>query len=238
MLLGQFHDFTLRFRPDHAAAGDDHRPRCRGERRKRVANALHFRLGAERRDAPVSGFDQRIELGFLLGHLAQMALDAKVDRARSSGGRDAKRLPQQVRHARYAVDLRVKFGERVKLRHVIDFLIRVPVARLRGRTAGDRDDRRTRHEAVAQSRREVRRAYHLCHADARFSARAGVAIGHIGSRLLAMHHHAMNRHVFHLGEGFEHERRNKKNVRDTIALHHFGEQPRPCHLRHYVFSLG
>ena len=150
-----------------------------------------------------------------------MALHAQVHRARRARGRDAKRLAQQIRHARHAVDLRVEFGHRVELRDVIDFLVGMTVTRLRRRPAGDRDNRRARHVAVAQSRRQIRRAYHLRHAHAGLAARARVTVGHVGGGLLAVHHDALDRHVLHFGERLQHERRHEENMRDAVTLHHF-----------------
>src|SRR2546423_15515397 len=85
--LRELHELSLSPRRDHAAAGDDHRFLRRGYRRKRVANALHFRLRPERRCAPINCFDERIELAFLLGHLTEMALNAKMDRTRRTRSR-------------------------------------------------------------------------------------------------------------------------------------------------------
>ena len=147
--LRQLDHLRLRSRTDHAATGDDHRPLGVAQGGKRVADAVHVGLGTKRRRTPVRPLHQRVELGRLLGDLAEMTLHAQVHRAGCARGRDPECLADQIRHARDMIDLRIEFGDGVELADVVDFLVGVAVARLRGWAAGDRDHLRTSHEAVA-----------------------------------------------------------------------------------------
>jgi hypothetical protein len=230
--LGELHHFRLRARADHPAARDNHRPFRAAQRRERRLDMLGIGRGAERRRSPVGLLHQRLELGLLLGDLAEMALHPQVHRAGRARGRHPECLANEVGHAGDVLDLRVELGHRVELADVVDLLVGVAIARLRRRTAGDRDDRRARHEAVAQAGGEVGGADHLRHTHAGLAAGAGIAVGHVGGGLLAVHHHAADGPVFHLGECLEHERRNEEDVRDLVALHHLGKQLRTCHFGH------
>ena len=185
-----------------------------------------------RRYAAVQRFDQRIEIGLELGDLTEVTLDAQMHRSGRARGRDTECLTQEIRQARDGVDLGVELRHRIELRDIVDFLIRMAIARLRCGSAGDRDDRRAGHEAVAKSRCEIRGADHLRHAHAGFAACARIAVGHVRGCFLSVHHQPLDRHVLHFGKRFEHERGHEKEMRDFVAPHHFREQARAGHFRH------
>jgi hypothetical protein len=98
-----------------------------------------------------------------------------------------------------------------------------------------------REPGVAQAGREVQRADHLGHADARFAASARVAVRHVGGGFLAMGMDSLDLGApLHLGEGAPQHRRHHEHMGDAVALEHVGEALRPGHFavvsEHWVLS--
>ena len=232
-LLGELDELLLGARADHAAAGDDHRPLRLGERLDR---AFARAPSAARDETPVRAGRRARPAGSSSASSSVICPRWLCTRRCTGPGapevatRNACRMRSGMR--RHMVDLGVELGHRVELGDVVDLLVGVAMARLRRRAAGDRDDRGAGHETVAQPGRQIRGADHLRHADARLAAGAGVAVGHVGGGLLAVHHDAADRPVLHLGEGLEHESRHEEDVRDVVALHHLGETLRTGHPGH------
>src|SRR2546427_760023 len=90
--------------------------------------------------------------------------------------------------------------------------------------AGEGDHGRVREMRVAQARREIERADHLRHADARPARGACVAVGHVSGGFFAVGVNALDfRSGLHLGEGPAQHRGDHEDVRDAVALQHVRE---------------
>ena len=159
-----------------------------------------------------------------------------MDRARRPGGRRAEHLPQQIRQAREVVEVKIALGHGVELVEVLHLLIRVAVAPAGLRAAGDGDQRRVRHERIAQAGREVRRADLLREAHARRVLRARVAVGHVHGGLLAVREYLLYAEAVRLRQRVHQYGRHEEYVRNAVALEYFGDQSRTRHLRHFYFS--
>ena len=88
----------------------------------------------------------------------------------------------------------------------------MPITVLRQRAAGNGDDRRACHVWVAQAGGEVRRTDVLRHADFGPARGAGVAVGHVNGRLLAMRQDAADSHAFHRGERFHEDSGHEEDM--------------------------
>ena len=228
--LGERHELARRARSAHAAAGDNHRPR-------RVLQNLHgrqharlIRLRPERRHARKLRLDHRLHLAFVTVDLTFIAAELQMHRTRPPGGRGAKRLPNHVRKAGDIIDRGVPLGHRLECRHVVDLLIDLPELGLRLAAAGERDHRRMGEPGVAQAGGEIERADHLRHADAGLAGGAGVAVGHIGRRRLAVHMQPLDLGArLHHREGLPQDRRDVKHMRHAVGLEHVGHAFRAEH---------
>ena len=223
-LLRELDDFALRLRAHHAAARDDDRLLRFREHGGGFAHALRLGLGPERRHAAELRLDDRFHLGVPQRHVRAAPLEAQVHRTGRARRCGPESLAQQVGQARWVIDVHVGLGHRIELNEILDFLVRVPVARGHRRTAGNRDDGRARHVRIAQARREVRRTDRLRHAHARAASCARVTVGHVGCGLLAVRDDAAYVHVLHRDQRFGDDLRHVENVRDAVALHDFSEK--------------
>ena len=140
-LLGELDHLALGAGADDAAAGDDHRPfRRRSAHRAPPCDLLHVGLGTERRHAAVASAPPADRARLPPRSIWPRWLWTR--RCTGPGApevatRNACRIRSGIRDD--VIDLRVELGHRVELGDVVDFLIGVPVARLRRRAAGDRD---------------------------------------------------------------------------------------------------
>jgi hypothetical protein len=182
-------------------------------------------------------FDERREICLgVTNRAAVQSAQAQVRRARCAGGRRAKCLAHEIGQPLYVVDLRAELGHGVELIEIFDFLVSVAIARPRHGAAADRNHRRACHEAVAQTRREIRGADLLRHADAGLAACARVTVGHISRGLFAVRHDFVDLEIIHFRERAHEYRRNVKHMRDAVAMDDFGEQSRAAHFCHYRIS--
>ena len=169
-------------------------------------------------------FERKVVFGFLVEHLAGVATQLKMHRAGRAAGRFTKRLTQQIREARGAIDGVVGFGDTIPRAVVFRVLIRVTVARLIVLTAGNRNHRRACHMRVTHARRKIGGTDVLTQADARLVRGARVAVRHVSGGFFAVGHHALHAADF---VDLQHGRRNNciyiKQMRHAIAAHGFGE---------------
>ena len=222
--LRQRHQFGRRSRRAHATARDDDRPLGRLEDRQRLGDAGLVGHRTKRRHARELRLDQRLHLGRVLIHLAFVAAELQMYRARGAGSRHAERLAKHVREARDIVDGRVHLRHRLERRHIVDFLIDLAELGLGIAAAGEGDHRRMRQPGIAQSGREVQRADHLRHADAGFAGCARVAVSHVGGGRLRVHVQPLDlRARLHLRERLAQHRRHHEDVRNLICFEHIGE---------------
>ena len=97
--LGELDDLRPGARGDDAAARDDDRPRASRQRVGRSVDRRRLGLGTERGVLLEALFGEQLEIALAVEHLAGVAAQLEVHRARRAAGRGAKRLPQQVGQA-------------------------------------------------------------------------------------------------------------------------------------------
>ena len=222
--LGKRDEFRRGAGGANAAPGDDDRPLGfleAGERGKR-AGAVGLR--PERRHLLELWLDQRLKLGLLSVDLTLVAAKLQMHRAGRARDRDPKRLPHHVGEAAQVVHRGIELGHRLERWDIVDFLVDLAEFCPRLAPAGHGDHRRMGEPRVAQPRREVERADHLRHADARFAARPRIAVGHIGGRLLPVHVEPLDPGAaLHHGESFAQHRRHMEDMRHAVAFEHVSE---------------
>ena len=240
--LGKRDDFGLGAGCPHAAAGDDHRPlrACRMCERREHARLVGLR--PERRHVGELRLAQRLHLRLLGVDLALVAAELQMHRARRAGDRDAECLAQHVGKPRDVVDGGVELGHRLERRHVVDLLIDLAELGARLAPAGHRDDRRMGEPGIAQAGREIERADHLGHADARLAGGARVTVGHVGGGFLAVDVEALDvGAALHLDEAAAQHGGHVKHVGDAVVPEHvghtFGAEHLPSIMSKHVLVL-
>jgi len=98
-----------------------------------------------------------------------------------------------------------------------NFLVGVAVLQRFRLAAGEGDDRHPAEIGVLQPRGEVGGADRLREADARPAGDAGVAIGHVGDRLLAVAEHALDAKAAELDQGPAQDGVDEEDVRDAVG---------------------
>ena len=154
-----------------------------------------------------------------------------------AGGSLAEGLSEGVGNAGNLVDFVAGLGDRVERCSVVVLLVDVAVAVLGGDGVGHRDDRGLGHEGVGESGGQVGSADALGHADAGTFGGAGVTIGHVCCRLLAVGDDAADVHVFHFGHDAEEGGWDLKDAGDAVGFDHLGDVAVSGHSGHWLTSV-
>ena len=171
-------------------------------------------------------------------HFRVMPAHFQMHRARATGGRLAKCLPDHIGQTFNGIDMGVEFGGVLELRVILDFLIGMAMTRHRCRPAGHGNHRRRSEISILQTRRQIGATDVLGHTNARLERRTRIAIGHVGRGFFSVSHDALDPPAFHFNEGFQQHLRHIKHMRDAVAADRFGNKPHTSHFWHITSLLS
>ena len=212
--FGQGQNFGPRLRGRGAVAGDDRHPPGCGKRR---GGALDVALVGDwpvRRDPPSLGIDGRRLAGLAeFDDVALQAAEIKMGWPWGVGQSRAPGMAEQARQFGGRIDRARKLGHRREQRGVGDFLIAVAVLERRLLAPGQRHHRNAAEIGVLESGSEVGGADRLRHAQPRPPGDTGIAIGHIGGRLLRMGEDTGHAQILELHQGAAHAGFDEEDMR-------------------------
>ena len=136
-------------RSGNAAAGNDNRTLGLGQNAGRSANLIGVGQRSNSRVPRKLRLEDHVQIGFPFNRLAEVPGDLQMHRPRTTCGRRAERLTQQIRQSLRNVHLGVELRERLKKRIIVNFLIDVAVFGFGKTTAGERDHGRAPQKGIA-----------------------------------------------------------------------------------------
>ena len=237
--LSQTHHLRLGAGRRHAAAGDDHRSFCLRQDARRLPHPFRFRFRPESWALGEGILDDYVRVQNAVGDdVAGNAGKVQVRRQGLARGYLAESLAQQVGQLFRSLHLDAVLGDRGEGAGMLDFLVGIAVP-VHGRAvAGDGDDRGDSQVSVLQTGGQVSGADGLGEAEARLARDAGVGVGHVCRRFLAVADDALDAHVLHLNQCAADNSGDEENVGHAVFAKGFGEEPGAGHGGHRRASFG
>ena len=198
-----------------------------------VEHRRQLRLGTKRWDLGEGLLHHDLQVGLAAHHLSaedppQLQIGGSRRRRRGLPNGLAEKAGKVVDRG----DCHAVFGHGGEGSCVLHLLVGVSVLTDLRKPPRQRDDGRTAQIGVLESGRQIQSAHRLGATNPDPPADPGVAVGHVGRRLLTVGHDSGDPHPLHFRHGLGYDHGHEEEVCDAVPVQGLGQKAGSRHRRH------